>query len=88
VTKLASMGMWAPVHEDEWDGVTPLELGTATIDSQAGEVVFRGGALPWKNGMYEVRWHTRWETVGLIRLGVRSAIITMGNTTLWRRRSR
>jgi phosphatidylethanolamine N-methyltransferase len=54
VTKVASMGMWAPVHRDEWDDETLLEAGTQMIDSQSGEVVFRGGTLPWKTGTYEV----------------------------------
>jgi len=49
------MGMWVPVHDDEWDGDIPLEIGTPTMDSQSGEVAFRGGALPWKTGIYEVR---------------------------------
>ena len=49
------MGMWVPVHEEEWDGDSPVEAGVPTIDSQRGEVVFRGGALPWKTGSYEVR---------------------------------
>jgi len=57
VTKVATMGLWVPVHGDEWDGDTPLEFGTSTVDSQSGEVVFRGGALPWKTGMYEIRYH-------------------------------
>jgi len=48
------MGMWVPVHDDEWDGDIPLEIGTPTMDSQFGEVAFRGGALPWKIGIYEV----------------------------------
>jgi len=51
------MGMWVPVHGDEWDGETPLEVGTAVMDSQSGEVIFRGSALPWKAGTYEIRYH-------------------------------
>ena len=56
MTKVASMGMWVPVHRDEWDGETPREIETPTTDSQSREVVFRGSALPWKPGIYEVRW--------------------------------
>ena len=26
VTKTSSLGMWVPVHDDEWDGDIPLEL--------------------------------------------------------------
>lgn len=55
MTKVASMGMWAPVHRDEWDSETALETGTPAADSEPGEIVFRGGALPWKTGSYEVR---------------------------------
>lgn len=55
VTKVASIGMWVPVHRDEWDNETPLEIGAPTIDSQSGEVAFSGDALPWKTGLYEVR---------------------------------
>lgn len=57
VTKVSSMGMWVPVHKDEWDGEIPLDIGTPTLDSQFGEVVFRGGSLPWKTGSYEIRYH-------------------------------
>lgn len=49
------MGMWVPVHSDEWDGEIPVEIGTPTTGSQSGEVAFRGDALPWKTGIYEVR---------------------------------
>lgn len=55
MTKVASMGMWVPVHRDEWDNETALESETLATDSESGEVVFRGGALPWKTGIYEVR---------------------------------
>jgi len=57
VTKVASMGMWVPVHRDEWDNETPVEIGTPATGSQPGEVAFGGGALPWKTGIYEVRYH-------------------------------
>jgi len=49
------MGMWVPVHREEWDSETSLEAGTSATDSEPGEVAFRGGALPWKTGIYEVR---------------------------------
>jgi len=57
VTKVASMGIWVPVHGDVWDGDIPVEVGTSTTDSQSGEVIFRGSALPWKTGTYEIRYH-------------------------------
>jgi hypothetical protein len=88
VTKVSSMGMWVPVHSDEWDGgELPVEVGGPTMDSEPGEVIFRGGALPWKIGTYEVRM-TLHETVLCDPTGVRSAITTMGNTTLWLPQSR
>ncbi|OJT11321.1 Phosphatidylethanolamine N-methyltransferase [Trametes pubescens] len=63
VTKTSSLGMWVPVHDDEWDGDIPLSLhapktaepGSPTVEE--GEVVFRSGALPWRTGRYEVRYH-------------------------------
>jgi phosphatidylethanolamine N-methyltransferase len=48
--------MWVPIHDDEWDGNVPLGLDrppTPSKDSN-GEVVFKGGALPWLVGRYEV----------------------------------
>ena len=60
------MGMWVPVHDDEWDGDIPLEIGTPMINSQSGEVAFRGGALPWKTGIYEV-WRFQVKRFDLIQ---------------------
>ncbi|KAH9931615.1 phosphatidylethanolamine N-methyltransferase [Epithele typhae] len=63
VTRTSSLGMWVPVHDDEWDGDIPRELHrpacTASGDEAAeeGEIVFRAGVLPWKTGRYEVRYH-------------------------------
>ena len=54
MTKTSSMGMWVPVHNDEWDGDIPLDLRESVTDSDSGYAVFRGGALPWKVGKYEV----------------------------------
>ena len=63
VTKTSSLGMWVPVHDDEWDGDIPLELQRPkraennSPDAEEGEVVFKGGVLPWRTGRYEVRYH-------------------------------
>ncbi|TFK90909.1 phosphatidylethanolamine N-methyltransferase [Polyporus arcularius HHB13444] len=63
VTKTSSLGMWVPVHDDEWDGDIPLELQRPkraegdSPDVEEGEVVFKGGVLPWRTGKYEVRYH-------------------------------
>lgn len=52
------MGMWAPVHDDEWDGDIPLEVvpqaSEEEDDSRRGKIVFSGDTLPWKVGTYEV----------------------------------
>lgn len=61
VTKTASLGCWAPVHDDEWDGDIPLDLDRPPSpgkDSQ-GEVVFKGDTLPWQVGKYEVSTFSR-----------------------------
>ncbi|RPD63391.1 phosphatidylethanolamine N-methyltransferase [Lentinus tigrinus ALCF2SS1-6] len=63
VTKTSSLGMWVPVHDDEWDGDIPLELQRPkraegnSPDAEEGEVVFKGGVLPWRTGRYEIRYH-------------------------------
>ena len=76
------MGMWVPVHGDVWDGDIPLETGAPITDSQSGEVAFRGGALPWKTGTYEVR-RILAKLFEPDPTRTRSAITTMGSTTLW-----
>lgn len=50
------MGRWVPVHDEEWDGDIPLGTPGAgpSQDEDCGEVVFKGGALPWEVGKYEV----------------------------------
>ncbi|CCM05928.1 uncharacterized protein FIBRA_08166 [Fibroporia radiculosa] len=60
VTKTSSLGMWVPVHDEEWDGDFPLSLNRPNRpdnDSENGEVVFRAGNLPWRTGRYEIRYH-------------------------------
>ncbi|KZT00269.1 uncharacterized protein LAESUDRAFT_732419 [Laetiporus sulphureus 93-53] len=60
VTKTSSLGMWVPVHDEEWDGDIPLDLNRANrpdSDSEGGEVVFQQGRLPWQTGRYEIRYH-------------------------------
>lgn len=59
ITKTTSMGMWVPIHDDEWDGDVPLGLDRPPTPgkSSKGEVVFKGNTLPWSVGRYEVRRH-------------------------------
>jgi hypothetical protein len=48
--------MWVPVHDEEWDGDFPLALERPPTPEQDcdGHVVFKGDALPWQVGQYEV----------------------------------
>lgn len=64
MTKTSSLGMWAPVHDEEWDGDVPLlghsrsraqDKDHASDQLEHGEVVFKGDILPWLPGKYEVR---------------------------------
>ncbi|KAJ3491905.1 hypothetical protein NLI96_g367 [Meripilus lineatus] len=60
VTKIASLGKWVPVHNEEWDGDFPLSLdrpNRPNNDTEDGEVVFQGNTLPWQTGHYEIRYH-------------------------------
>ncbi|KAF6750342.1 phosphatidylethanolamine N-methyltransferase [Ephemerocybe angulata] len=58
VTKTSSLGMWLPVHGEEWDGHVPVGLERARHhDSQYGTVTFKGNTLPWLVGRYEIRYH-------------------------------
>jgi phosphatidylethanolamine N-methyltransferase len=68
VTQTSSLGMWVPVHDEEWDGDTPIgeesqihspadEEGPSSNDEECGTIVFKGDSLPWTVGQYEVRYH-------------------------------
>ncbi|KAH0580012.1 phosphatidylethanolamine N-methyltransferase [Termitomyces sp. 'cryptogamus'] len=57
-TKTSSLGMWAPVHVEEWEG--DLFLGIKSVKTPketSGIVTFQGDTLPWLVGKYEVRYH-------------------------------
>jgi len=56
VTRIASLGCWMPIYEDEYDGDTPVNSSEQT-KCDAGEVVFRGHQVPWTPGRYELRYH-------------------------------
>lgn len=52
------MGMWLPVHGEEWDGDVPLGYDRAPSpqrDAEKGTIAFKGNTLPWLVGRYEVR---------------------------------
>ncbi|KAH8988335.1 phosphatidylethanolamine N-methyltransferase [Lactarius akahatsu] len=66
VTRTSSLGMWMPVHDEEWDGDFPISEDShegcltgneGTDDEASGTVVFQGDGLPWTVGRYEVRYH-------------------------------
>jgi phosphatidylethanolamine N-methyltransferase len=53
------MGMWVPVHDEEWDGDVPLGLARAPslhCDADMGTVTFKANSLPWLVGRYEVKF--------------------------------
>lgn len=57
VTKISSLGMWLPIHDEEWDGDIPLGLvrfPRPCIDAENGKVTFKANTLPWLVGRYEV----------------------------------
>lgn len=68
VTRTSSLGMWVPVHVEEWDGDIPIgeNSQTSTLagtggsdasDEECGVAVFKGDTLPWTVGRYEMRYH-------------------------------
>ena len=55
VTKTSSLGMWIPVHNEEWDGELPVSADKSkTPDTDRGLLEFGGDKLPWQVGSYEV----------------------------------
>lgn len=57
---MSSLGMWVPVHNEEWNGDVPLGLErppSPRRDSEGGVVTFKGDTLPWMTGCYEVSRH-------------------------------
>jgi phosphatidylethanolamine N-methyltransferase len=65
VTRTSSLGMWVPVHDEEWDGDVPIGEESQTSapadagasDEECGMAVFKGDSLPWTVGHYEMRYH-------------------------------
>ena len=61
MTNIASMGMWLPVYDEEWDGDVPLGLTRVSSlqrDADEGTVTFKAKSLPWLVGRYEVNFLT------------------------------
>lgn len=61
VTKISSIGLWVPVHGEEWDQDAPVDetsrITTLGKEPELGVVSFEGSTLPWTIGQYEVRYH-------------------------------
>ncbi|KAG6910370.1 phosphatidylethanolamine N-methyltransferase [Tephrocybe rancida] len=58
ITKTSSLGMWVPVHDEEWEGDLFLGLNpSSTPKDKTGTVTFKGDTLPWMVGQYEIRYH-------------------------------
>lgn len=67
VTRTSSLGMWVPVHGEEWDGDIPIgensqmstagREGSGASEEECGMAVFKGDSLPWTVGRYEMRYH-------------------------------
>ncbi|KAF7373639.1 Phosphatidylethanolamine N-methyltransferase [Mycena sanguinolenta] len=74
VTRTSSMGLWVPVHDEEWDGDVPLGVPRAlagssqATEADSGVVTFKGNTLPWLAGRYEVRYHHdgKYNVMGLV----------------------
>ena len=50
MTTTSSLGMWAPVFNDEWEGDVYLGAGDKSKETETttGKVVFKGELLPWQ----------------------------------------
>jgi phosphatidylethanolamine N-methyltransferase len=59
VTKTSSLGLWLPVHDEEWDGDVPRPRTDRPEEelTECGEVIFNSATLPWKTGEFELRYH-------------------------------
>lgn len=74
VTRTSSMGLWVPVHDEEWDGDVPLGIerpsagGSHNAETENGVVTFKGNTLPWLAGRYEIRYHHdgKYNVMGLV----------------------
>ncbi|GAA5997036.1 hypothetical protein JCM5350_002714 [Sporobolomyces pararoseus] len=64
VTKVSSKGKWVGVYDREWQGdeyqkPSQEEVSGETTDGEIekGQITFGGKKLPWKTGLYELRYH-------------------------------
>ncbi|KIM24595.1 hypothetical protein M408DRAFT_231463 [Serendipita vermifera MAFF 305830] len=59
MTKTSTLGLWVPVHDEEWDGDVPRPLTDRNEgeETECGEITFKNSTLPWQTGDYELRYH-------------------------------
>jgi phosphatidylethanolamine N-methyltransferase len=63
VTRISSVGKWAPLYDDEYDGEKEILNGRTGAQEgveavvEKGKIVLKGNALPWQTGRYELRMH-------------------------------
>lgn len=66
VTKVSSQGKWVGIYDDEWRGDEYQEDATQFDEKQKqagqggiekGKITFGGKKLPWRTGLYELRYH-------------------------------
>ncbi|GAA5966197.1 hypothetical protein JCM3765_006085 [Sporobolomyces pararoseus] len=64
VTKVSSKGKWVGIYDREWQGdeyQKPSEEGGGDKETEGeiekGKITFGGKKLPWKTGLYELRYH-------------------------------
>lgn len=57
MTKTSTLGLWVPVHDEEWDGNVPRPSMDRDDgeETECGEIAFKNSTLPWQTGDYEVR---------------------------------
>lgn len=57
MTQTSSLGLWVPVHDEEWDGDVPRPHKDPHEgeETECGEIMFKNSTLPWQVGDYEVR---------------------------------
>lgn len=62
VTKVSSQGKWIGVFDDEWKGdeyqpIDDDEEVEKDGSAEKGKITFGGKKLPWRTGLYEMRYH-------------------------------
>lgn len=84
MTKISSVGLWVPVHDEEWDQDEPVEdtsrIAPLGKKPEVGTVSFESSTLPWTIGQYEVS-HSLYHHYAISTyIEHRSVTITMAST--------